>query len=540
MSVLRVAVEALGADYVQWRGLVGPLIRVGFRTSQSTAQITQQGKKPRLVSWLMTLMMGLMGLFLALMAFILPKLFLLSLLVVTATALVVFFLLLANFQAVAVSPSDYQVLGYRPVSPRTYLLTRLTVTLAHQGIVAGLLAGPSVVVCGFRFGWICAVVLVLAVAMTVLGITLALISIYGSIIRRVGARRLTRTLSYIQLSLAGIYVIPLLLMERVEPSLEGLRELAPEGWILALPTVWFASIASLAGGGAGMSEWLAAALAFASLGVLGWIARDKLSLASAQQLGQVLENQAQSDSEQKHSGGKGELLGRLNVAARLIRGQFRHDTRFRMGVFGMVPLLVIYVAMSIRAPGTVDPFVGGATTFPLLGIHLAVLLAPVVFLEQLYANQSYRAGWIFYATPVDRARLAGDARHCVTLFFFVPFLALAGICLAWLFEAVWHALAHVVLLGCLGVLGMQVSQFLAPRLPFALPVKRKRTSVLPSLLMIAVSGLGVAVGPYTVFAYARPGWAIGTFVGVAVGVGLMELLLPGRLNRRLRWLESEG
>ena len=538
MRVLRVAVEALGADYFQWRGLVGPLIRVGFRTSQSTAQITQQGKKPRLVSWLMKLMMGVMGLFMALIAAFLPELFLLSLLVVTATALVVFFLLLANFQAVAVSPSDYQVLGYRPVSPRTYLLTRLAVTLAHQGIVAGLLAGPAMVVCGFRFGLICAIVLALAVAMTVLGITLALISIYGSIIRRVGARRLTRALSYIQLSLAGIYLIPLLLMERLEPSLEGLRELAPEGWMLALPTVWFASIASLAGGGAGMSEWLAAALAFASLGVLGWIARDKLSLVSAQQLGQVLENQAQSDSEQKHSGGKGELLGRLSVAARLIRGQFRHDIRFRMAALGMFPLLVIYVAMLIRAPGIVDPFVGGARTFPLFGVHVAVLVAPVIFLEHLYASESYRAGWIFYAAPVDRARLAGDARHCVTLFFFVPFLALAGICLAWLFEAVWHALAHLFLLGCLGMLGMQVSQFLAPRLPFALPVKR--TNVLASVLVFAVAGLGAAVGPYTVFAYARPGWAIGTFVGVVGVVVLMELLLPGRLSRRLRWLESEG
>ena len=92
------------------------------------------------------------------------------------------------------------------------------------------------------------------------------------------------------------------------------------------------------------------------------------------------------------------------------------------------------------------------------------------------------AGWIFFSTPVDRARLAADTRYCVTLYFLAPLLALVAACLAWLFEAVWHALAHVVLLGLLGIFLMQASQCLWPRLPFSMrPGQRGQTPVLPAM-----------------------------------------------------------
>ena len=334
-------------------------------------------------------------------------------------------------------------------------------------------------------------------------------------------------------------MIPLLARDSLRSSLESFGELAPEGWALEVPTVWFASVASLADGAAGTGEWLGAALAVVSVAVLGWFARDKLSLASAEKLGQALEAQAQDDSEQEQSREWTALLGRLYVPATLIRSQFRHDMRFRMGVLGILPLFVIYLVMALREPGTADPFVPDARVFPLFLINFALLLAPVTLLELLYASDSNRAGWIFFAMPTDRARLAGDARHCVTLFFLAPFLVLALICLAWMFVAVWHALVHVVLLGCLGVLAMQASQFLDPRLPFSLPVSRRQRGWLVFLRTIGLAVFASALGPYVQFAYARPGWTVTTFAVAVLGVGLMERALPGRLNRRLRWLESD-
>lgn len=540
MSPVPGFIGALGGDYRQWRALVRALIKVGFRTSLATEQMTQQGKRTRFMSWMTGIVLGVVGVYVGALTAFAAGPFPLGLFALSTVAIAVFFLLLANFQAVAISPMDYQVLGHRPVSPRTYLLARLTVTLAHQGINAGLIVGPSVVICGVRFGWFAAIGLAVAAGLLLLSIVLALIGVYAWLIEKVGASRLGRAMAYSQLFLGAVYLVPVLFTDRLSPYLRTMQGLEPEGWLLALPSAWFAGLASLVGGAGGTGQWLCAALALGAPIALGWASRDRLSLASAQKLEESVSVDTDRQSKRRRQAGNRKGLGRLSVASGLIRGQFRHDTQFRMGVFGLVPLVAFYFILALRNPGSVDPFVPGSSVWPLFGIHFALLLAPTLLLEQLHWSTSYRAGWIFFSTPVDRARLAADARHCVTLYFLVPFLALAAACLAWLFEAVWHALAHVVLLGLLGVFLMQASQYLWPRLPFTMrPVQRRQTG----LVMAQMACLGLMsglVGPYASFAYLRPAWAIGTFAVVACCVVLMETRLPRRLNRRLRWLEAEG
>lgn len=540
MNLVSGAVGALGGDYRQWRALFRTLIKVGFRTSLAAEQMTQQGKRTGFVSWMMVIAMGIVGAYVGVLTLIAPGPFSLGLFALTTAVIAVFFLLLANFQSVAISPMDYQALGHRPVSPRTYLLARLAVTFAHQGINAGLIVGPSVVVCGIRFGWLAAIGLALAAGLLLLTIVLALIAFYSGLIEKVGANRLSRAMSYSQLFLGAIYLVPVLFMDKLAPHLRTMQALEPEGWLLTLPSAWFAGLAGLFGGAGAAGHWLCAALALSVPVALGWVARDRLSLASAQKLAESVSVDTDRQSKRRRQAGNRMRLGRLSVASGLIRGQFRHDTQFRMGVFSLVPLVVFYFIMALRNSGSVDPFVPGSSVWPLFGIHFALLLAPTLLLEQLHWSTSYRAGWIFFSTPVDRARLAADARHCVSLYFLVPFLAVAGACLAWLFEAVWHALVHVVLLGLVGVFLMQANQYLWPRLPFTMrPVQRRQTG----LLVGQMAGMGLMsalVGPYASFAYPRPAWATGTFAVVACGVVLMESRLPRRLNRRLRWLEEQG
>ena len=310
--------------------------------------------------------------------------------------------------------------------------------------------------------------------------------------------------------------------------------------MLAYPVSWFASLVNLLHGQWGWNNLLAWGLAVATMAGLAWFARDKLSLSSAQKLSAILQAESQTGEAHKRRRLAGLLPARLGVAAILIRGQFRHETRFRMSVLAFLPLLVFCFFMAFRVPGTVDPFMPEANTFMLFGIHLAVLMAPVVMLEELYRADSYRAGWLFFTSPADRARLAADARHCVTLFFFLPYLALAGMAFVWLFEAAWHTLPHLFVLGCLSVLSMQCSQFVVPRLPFSMSPARKRHGILLFVMMLSLSVVGGALGTYLQFAYQRPAWAIGTFAGLILCVVLMEKRLPRRMNRRLRWLEEES
>lgn len=538
MNPVRALIETLGVDYAQWRGLVRPLMNVSFRASQDSMQMGRRTENARPVSWRMMVLMLVFGLLIVDLAGRLPNAFSLSLAALTFVAATQLFLLLQNFQAVSVTRQDYEALGHRPVGPRTYLAARLTAIMAYQGIITALLAGPSILACGLRFGWLPAIALILAAGLLVFCTVLLVIAAYATLIKGVGAEKLARTLSYAQVVLLALYLAPMFFEEWAIALLGGVGT-SPNGWILVLPTAWFAGLASLASGDFTVSAWASLFGVLCSSGGLAWFARDKLSLASAQKLGA-----AASESARPRSGRQSRVWfgrpRRLGWPATLAWGQLRHDMRLRMGAIVVLPLCAFYLVLSLQVSGPVDPFVPGASKLALFGIHASVLMAPVLLLEYLYASESWRAGWIFFATPADRARCAAQVRRAVTLFFFLPYLALAAIGLAWRFEQVWHALAHALLLGCLGLMIMQASQLLWPRLPFSLPHNRPRARLPSFVLLFGCMVVAGSLGFYAEFAYARPVWTIGTLAGAVLGAVVMERILPARLNRKLRWLGSEG
>ena len=431
------------------------------------------------------------------------------------------------------------MLGHRPVSPRTYLAARLAVLMASQGIAAALIAGPSVLLCGFRFGWPAAAGLLLAAFLLALLVALVLISVYAGLVGKLRGRWLSRALISVQVVLAGLYMALLLFQDR---ALAGLAEIGPgpEGWLLALPTAWFAGLAAMGAGELTGGVWICLAGVVGSIGGLGWFARDKIPLNSARNLGRMQDQGAERRTARLKPAGRGEALGRIGAVATLIRAQFRHDMQLKMGAVGLLPVFGIVFLVAFQTTGTLDPFVPGASKLGLGSINFGVLAISFMIFEQLYASESYRAGWIFFATPADRARLAAQTRYCVTLFLFLPCLTFAAICFAWRFEAVWHGLVHVFLLGCLGILAMQTSQFVWPRLPFTRPLNRARAMLPIFVQLLGVGVISSLLALYAPFAYARPPWAIGTFAAAALAVVLMERILPARLNRKLRWLESEG
>ena len=153
MSAIRALIEALGADYGQWRGLVRPLIKVSFRAPLNPGPVARRKRKARLVSGGTLFLAVFCGLIIANTAGQLADPFPFSLLALNLLAIFVLVLRLQNFQAVTVSPKDYEALGHRPVSPRTYLLARLAVLMANQGIITAIMAGPVVLLSGLRFGW---------------------------------------------------------------------------------------------------------------------------------------------------------------------------------------------------------------------------------------------------------------------------------------------------------------------------------------------------------------------------------------------------
>ena len=131
MSLLRRSVEALGADYGQWRSLTAAMSKVEMRTA-TPIQLGDQRQRDG-VGWSFVLAYGLTGIVAALAMAIVPGLFAGALVVISVVVLFLASSLLTDYQAAVASPEDFDVLAYQPISSRTYCLSRLANLLIYAG-----------------------------------------------------------------------------------------------------------------------------------------------------------------------------------------------------------------------------------------------------------------------------------------------------------------------------------------------------------------------------------------------------------------------
>src|SRR5690606_28669876 len=154
--------------------------------------------------------------------------------------------------------------------------------------------------------------------------------------------------------------------------------------------------------------------------------------------------------------------GEARAVAILVRSQFRNDLRFRMGVFAIIPLTLIYLVMGVH-----DAREAGAATPDLSLGSIAILMFPAMLKSNLGSSDAFRASWIYFATPADRARLIRSARAVLAVFFLLPYLALVGVTLVFFADDPLWLLAYLALAGLTSNLLLLVGTLLNPELPFA-------------------------------------------------------------------------
>ncbi|MDE2873799.1 MAG: hypothetical protein OXU69_16150 [Gemmatimonadota bacterium] len=539
MKPVRWAVEALGADYAQWRVLSRVMLKTDLRSS-SAMQLAGSPEKSRAkVPWPILLMYAVYGMFLALVAAAVPGGYLSASIVLLMVSLMVAMAILIDFQSVVISPNDYEILAHQPVSSRTYFLVKLTSILLYTGIIGTLMGGFATIVFLWKFGLPVALGWLVALAGTVVWTSLAMVFVYALVLRVVSPARLRRVLGYLQLVMTMAIFLPIMLDDTLEGLVMNLGE--PPAAMLALPSTWFASVLPLAGGRWSVTGVLAVIVGFGSIVALFDFVGHRLSLSYAERLGVML---ADSRPERSRTG-RSVLVTRwfsseLRVVSTLVRGQFRNDMNFRLAVLSMLPITLLYVFMSLDDGGLPDPFLHLGYEARGLGlIHFAVLGMPLILMENLFRSESYRAAWIFFSTPVDRARLIGNVGNSVAIFFLLPYLAmLAGVFL-WSFGNFWHAVIHAAVLGLLAHLALQMLLLVAPRLPFSEPVRKgARIGAFMGAVLLAI--LALALLPLLLWVYGQATWtaaAIFVLVGAAV---LVPRIVVRQIRGRVERLEFTG
>lgn len=538
---MRRILEAAGIDYDQWRALTLAALKIDFRTS-SLARGRRHGPAKAVGALVgQFAFYTVTGGLIAAVIWFGRDPFVAAIVVVAYVMFMVGVASLLDHNAAITSPDDYLILGSRPVASRTYFAARVANVLVYTLAMTSAFAYVPLVSFLIRHGTAVGLAAVAAVYAASLATTLAMIVSYTWLMRVVGPARLKRMLSYVQMMVSFVvYGGYFLVAELIGRQAIVTASITKSGWLCLLPPVWFASYVELAAGRWSALETAPAALSLVALAGLVASIGGRLSIDYAGQLGAVM---AASASRPAAPGRSRRAIwftrDEARAVALLIRGQFRNDTKFRMGVLAILPLTIVYIIMGVRDGGLGDPFVrqrGQGLGF----VTMAIMMFPTMLRMNLVRSDSYRASWIFFATPVDRARVVRSSKNLLVVAFLLPYLALVGAVLAYFSSSAWHVAVHLLMVGLLSHLVLQVVILIEPELPFSKPLVKGSASTRVFMVMFVVGATAVLLPILGPFIYRNTLATIGAMAALVGGSVVLDRLTRLRIEAATAGLEFEG
>ncbi len=549
--MIRKLFNYLEIDYDQWRALSLASLKLDFRVGGMRGVLGPQNQgRPsgQLISVVIFYLFT--GVFLAGFAVMNKSVFLTSMFLSTYIMFMIGSIVLIEYNSVVVSPDDYEILGYRPISSRTFFLARLTNVFFYVGVMTAAMAVLPIGAYFFTRGFRPLLGLAALAAFFTAGFSVALfmIVLYAAMLSYIHPNRLRRVLSYLQLVTSFIIFASYAVMPRIVGNNSLTARLVPEEkpWLLLLPPAWYASYLRLATGEIRLTTWGPALASVVVVGLLLVYAVGNLSLDYSRRLGalRARTEEARSTSRSLRTRSLG-LLFRADeprAVALLIRSQFRYDQKFRLSILGILPLTVFYLFMALSSGPIPDPFLAGVKGFGnSVLVYLAVLLFPLMLQTNLRNSDHYQASWIFFASPMQRDRLVLAAKNFVVVYFLVPYLLLIGILFGYFYAALWHAGVQLLVLALVAHLVLQIAVFISPEVPFSRPVKKGERSARMILIMMImpIISLGLLSAIFLLIYPSRLLTGV-LVVMLVVLTFLTERLLTRRIQRRLGVLQYLG
>jgi ABC-2 type transport system permease protein len=533
--------DAIGVDYAQWKALTLVALKLDFR--QASFGRSGMGRNTRGTMLLVSqfVFYSMYGLFMAVLMWASRDLFFAGTLAMTYTLFMIGTTVLLDHSSALTSASDYGVLGFRPVTSRTYFAARLANVLAYTTILTTAAVYMPAAALFLRHGVLVGVAGILAFYACSTTTALAMLFGYGWMLRAVGPAALKRGLSYIQLVMSfAVYGGYFFVAEFVGRSAVTSFTLPKTPLLLLYPATWYAAYIDLAAGQTGWFDIVPAVVSVAVLALLLKGLGGRLSMDYVDRLG------ALASSTQKvrpARAGRGALwfrAGEARAVALLVRSQFRNDQRFRMGVLSILPLTLLYVMMGVHDGNIHDPFVRGVGRGGISLVTIAVMMFPSMLKLQLTRSESFRASWIFFACPADRIRIIRSAKNVLVAFFLVPYLAFVAVILGYLSGAYAHVIVHVALLGLVSHLLLQIVVLTDPELPFSRPFQTGERSMSFFFLLIVMVGVGTLASSIMPRLYASITGTAAAFGTVALLSIVVDWLTRARVDRQARSLEFAG
>lgn len=544
---MRSILTGLGIDYDQWKALTIAALKLDLRTSRlggfRTGSPGGKGRSSKAAGTRAILgrfaFYIFMGFFMAYFVWFIGDRFLAATALFTYLILMVGLAMLMDHNAAITSPEDYEILGFQPITSRTFFASKVTNALVYTLGITTALGLLPLGVFFFKEGVAVGAGALLALYLCATGVTLAVVAVYGTLLRWAGAKRLRSWLSYVQFAIGFlVYGGFFLTSEMVSKSTLAGLTLERTSWLSLLPPTWFASYLEVAAGSTLLQDVGPILASLALLAALTTQLRGRLSLEYAGRIGELSSATAPAPDKSRSrpklwfQGGEG------RAAAILIRSHFRNDLRFRMGVLGIVPITVIYLIIGFR--NGMEASEAGEPGQGLSLVTMAVLMFPMMLKIHLAHSESFQASWVFFATPTDRTKLISSSKNVLVVNFLIPYLAVLGVTLAFMTHNLLWVATYLVLAGSVSHLGLMVVTVVNPELPFSKEATKGGNSSRMLLIMMVI---GVAGAVLPIISRMVLGKVVPTVLAFGTILAITLALVPitrRRVQRQSGYLEFLG
>lgn len=539
--------QLLGVDYVQWISLTKACLKRDFRESSMSSTL-RHGRSGRRIFFTLFFYYLLTGIVFVPIVLSHNDVVLSATLLIGYTMFMIGGLILVEYHSVVMSPDDYHILGYRPISSKTFFMVKLSNILFYVLVFTTVLALPGIIAFLFKEGFkpSLGAAAFFSVFLANFSAALAIILVYTWVLKKIQARKLQNVMSVLQVGLAfliysGFFIIPRLL----DGSAIRLHKLSDSFWFRLCPSTWFASYLKIIAGEPAASDWLLASLSIFSTFLLGYFALSKLSLQYSERLADLSTVTVKRSRSNRRFTRPFFMFARAHeerVVSKLIRNQFLYDNRFKMAVLGFLPLTIFYLFLGTEKGPLPDPFETHEFDMSQTGLlYLLVFLFPMMLRTYVTQSDAYQASWIFYTTPTDVRRLILSEKNFLMIYFVLPFLFVLGGIFYYYFQDLLHVLLHILVLGLLAHLFLQFAFLYSPDLPFSRPnVKGSRSRNL-ALFLILVPLITYLILPWIFqFVYTNaPSFLTFSITVLTVSL-VLETLIQVRITTHLKKHEFMG
>jgi hypothetical protein len=522
------------------------ILRATLRRATRGRMMASRSSKPRGLIFVLA-MYAVLGFILSLVVAVHPDIFTFELLVGSYTFLLAGMTMVAESSTLLFDPSENDILGHRPIHPRTLLIAKsagLFLLAMLLGLAVNLCPMFAGVMANGSHPWYPAAHLVSLVALVFFS-SAAVVFVYALLAKLVSRQTFDTIASWSQVAVTVVLIVSYQLVPRLMNRAQGLRIDTAHPLLLVLPPAWFAALTQVLMGDVSSPRTLIlAATAVVVTPVLAWAAIRYLAADYARQLAALSETAGRAKPRRESQVG---TRGRLGLEAligpwlrdpieraafRLTRAYLARDRDIRMRTYPSLATMLIFPVIAI-----LDRSQGHSRFGGFMSVYFAGIL-PATVMMTLKMSPQYAAADLFHYSPLrGTASIFHGVRKAILVLLVVPGLIASGLILWFGLHdptSLTMAVPALIALPTLSLVDGLAGNYLPLSVP---PTGGRQGAINLGMMLIGGVWLAIAIG---LSLWAERGHWFWQLVGVEVLVLAIihPLLLQGIRVRALRPLED--